>query len=316
MNAWLILGLAFACSAALVGFILYALSAGSWRVGQRLESIKREGAGGDQGRGRQERRDRFPLVASALERTGRYSALERQLARAGLNWLPGEFAVAWAAATAALALGGWLLFGLLGTAAAIVVAWLASFLGLKALEAKRLRQFEHQLPDALMLIASSLRSGYGIQRAMQAVRDEMAPPISTEFAKVLDEANLGMPIPDALTRLVQRVPLRDLDIAVTAILIQLDVGGNLAEIMEIVAATVRERQRIRAEVDTLTAEGRLSGVILFALPLVMAGVLMVLNRPYMSALFQTTLGHLLILSAAVLQILGGLVINCMLRLDF
>jgi tight adherence protein B len=133
---------------------------------------------------------------------------------------------------------------------------------------------------------------------------------------MLDESNLGVPIGQALTRLVQRVQLPDLGIAVTAILIQLEAGGNLAEVMETVAGTVRERHRLRAEMDTLTAEGRLSGVVLFCVPLGMAVILVALNPTYMSALFGTSLGHLLILCAVALQILGGLVIKRMLRLEF
>jgi len=316
MNAWIIPAAAFAGVALLVGLILYALAARGWRVGRRLQAIGSDAAAGAPRGQSGERTDQFPAVTSLLERVGRHAPLDRQLARAGLNWRPSEFGAAWVGTSAVLALVGWLLYGAVGAVAGVALVSLGSLLVLKVMETRRLRRFESQLPDALMLIASSLRSGYGILRAMQAVRDEMTPPISVEFARVLDETNVGVALPDALAHLVQRVPLRDLDIAVTAILIQLDVGGNLAEVMEIVASTVRERQRIQAEVDTLTAEGRLSGVILFILPLAMAFVLTMLNRPYMSALFSTTLGHLLIASAAVLQILGGLVITRMLRLDF
>jgi len=317
MNALVISGLVFAGTATLIGIILYALNASSRRVGHRLETIGREEAAAEEQQARGERADRFPGLTSMLERSGRYGALERQLDRAGLDWRPSELVVAWVAAMAVIAAAaGWLGGAATVAIAAVLIGSVACFLGLKVLEARRLRQFERQLADALMLIGSSLRSGYGILRAMQAVRDEMGPPISVEFGKVLDEANLGVAVPDALTHLLQRVPLPDLDIAVTGILIQLDVGGNLAELMETVATMVRERHRIRAEVDTLTAEGRLSGLVLFILPLVMAAILTVANRAYMSTLFTTTIGHIIIGCAAVLQILGGLVISRMLRLDF
>jgi tight adherence protein B len=315
MNGWIIPALAFAGAALAVGGILYALAAGQRRVGRRLDTIRRDGAAEPSGRPG-ERADHFPTLTAMLERVGRRSAIETWIARAGLNWRPGEFAAAWLVLAAGLALGGWLLLGPLGAAGGIVIGAAVPFIALKALEARRLARFEYGLPDALMLIASSLRSGYGILRAMQAVRDEMGPPISLEFARTLDEANVGVPLPEALVHLVQRVPLPDLEIVVTAILIQLEVGGNLAEVMEIVAATVRERQRLRAEVNALTAEGRLSGVVLFVIPLGMAAILTVLNPSYMSALFKTTLGHLLIGCALVLQVLGGLVIVRMLRLDF
>jgi tight adherence protein B len=315
MSVWGYPALAFVGAALVVAAILYAFGAGSRRVGRRIDALGSDDAAA-QGRQRGERSDRFPALTTWLERRGQLGALEGQLTRAGVNWLPSEFVAAWAAALVVAGIAGWLLFGALGAAAGVVLVLAGCILGLKALETKRLRQFDRQLPDALMLIASSLRSGYGILRALQAVRDEMGPPISIEFAKVLDETTLGVPTPEALTHLVQRVPLPDLDIAVTGVLIQLDVGGNLAELMEIVAAMVRERHRIRAEVDTLTAEGRLSGVVLFLLPLAMAAILTLLNRSYMSALFASTLGHIVIGSAIVLQILGGLVISRMLRVDF
>lgn len=312
MSVVLVAALAFAGAALMVGLILYALTAGERRVERRLQTMGSE----SKPQPHKQRGDPFPTLTAILERRGHHSAVEARLARAGVAWRPSEFVALCVGAVAGLAVLGFLAWGLLGAAAGVVIAVAAPFAVLKALEAMRLRQFERQLPDALMLIASSLRSGYGVLRAMQAVRDEMQPPISLEFGRVLDETNVGVPTSEALGDLVKRVPLPDLDIAVTAILIQMEVGGNLAEVMEIVAATVRERQRIRAEVQTLTAEGRMSGVILFVIPLAMAVILGVLNPGYMSALFSTTLGHLLIACAAVLQVLGGLVINRMLRLDF
>jgi len=313
MNPWVIPALAFAGVAILVGLLMYALTAGTRRVGRRIGNLSPDAAKAEKRKGRS---DPFPSVTALLERHGHHSAIESSLERAGLNWRPSEFAIACAAAIVVVGAAGWVVFGLLGVAGGIVVGALAPFATLKVLESQRLSKFERQLPDALMLIASTLRSGYGILRAVQAVRDEMPPPISIEFAKTLDETNVGMPTPQALLHLARRVPLPDLDIAVTAILIQLDVGGNLAEVMEIVARTVRERQRIRAEVNTLTAEGRLSGVILFILPIVMAVALVFLNPAYMSALFTTPLGHILVGLGAVLMVLGGLVINRMLQLDF
>jgi tight adherence protein B len=313
MSVWLIPAVAFAAAALVVALLLYAFTAGQWRIGRRIENLEGNASRDKKTAGRG---DPFPTVTSLLERRGQHSAIETALERAGLNWRPSEFVVAIGGLAVVLGAAGWLLFGALGAAGGIVLGALAPFAVLKVLQARRLREFERQLPDALMLIASTLRSGYGILRAIQAVRDEMAPPISIEFAKTLDETNVGAPTAEALTHLARRVPLPDLDIAVTAVLIQLDVGGNLAEVMEIVARTVRERQRIRAEVDTLSAEGRLSGVILFILPLAMAGILTLLNPAYMAALFKTSLGHMLMVLGSALMILGGLVINRMLQLDF
>ena len=315
MNAWGISVLVMAATSAVTALVLGLVSAAPWRVDRRLrmlsgsDALAGPDAGSNDG-------DRFPTFATVVQRVDRYGALERRLKQAGLNWRPGEFTAAWAAAAIVLAAAGGLLMGPLAAAAGLLLTLAGGWLLLDILQKQRLRQFEHQLPDALMLIASSLRSGYGLLRSLQAIRDEMRPPISAEFAVVLDETNVGLGLPDALLNLLQRVPLPDLDIAVTAILIQLDVGGNLAEVIEIVANTVRERQRIAGEVDTLTAEGKLSGVILFILPIVMAGVIMVLNPEYMSALFKTSMGHLLIFCGVGLEIIGGIIIKRMLEIDF
>ncbi len=316
MNLWVIPALAAAVVALLTGIILRVLFTDERRVGRRLRRIERDGDGERLREEQDGRAEHLPQLASLLERAGRYSSVERQLKRAGLNWRPSEFAAACLALVAALALAGWLVFKALGAAVAIAVGVALPTAALKALEARRLRRFEHQLPDALMLIATSLRSGYGVLRAIQAVADGMVPPISSEFKEVLDESRVGVPVGGALSRLLERVPLPDLEIAVTAILIQMDVGGNLAELMETVAATVRERHRLRGEMDTLTAEARLSGVVLFLVPVGAAVILVTLNRAYMATLLQTTLGHLLIAGAAALQIMGGLVIRRMLRFDF
>ncbi|HUT75296.1 MAG TPA: type II secretion system F family protein [Armatimonadota bacterium] len=313
MTTWAIPALAFAAAIAVVLGLGYGLTSSQRRIGRRVDRLSREPEASKRAK---HERDRFPVLTALLEREGHHSAIEERLDRAGLDWRPSEFAALSVGAMGALAVAGWLVFGPLGAAVGIVIAALAPFGVLKALEVRRLREFERQLPDALMLMASSLRSGYGTLRAMQAVHDEMAPPISIEFGRTLEETRVGVPTAEALAHLARRAPLPDLDIAITAILIQLETGGNLAEVMEIVAATVRERQRIRAEVNTLTAEGRMSGIILFILPLAMAAVLGVLNPGYMSALFATAYGHLLIVIAAALQLVGGLVIYRMLQIDF
>lgn len=299
-----------------VMLLLSLVSAGYWRVGRRLKTLSQEAPGAVQDPTAAERSDHLQVMAAKLGRAGQYSILERELKRAGLHWRPGEYLAVWAAGALVLAGVGWWLHGWLAAGAGAALAGAGGWLTLTIRQRQRMRQFDEQLADALMLIASSLRSGYGILRSIQAIRDEMKPPISTEFGIVLDEAAVGLGVPEALVNLAQRVPLPDLDIAVTAILIHLDVGGNLAEVIETVAATVRERQRIRTEVDVLTAEGRLSGIILFCLPIVMGFVVSMLNPAYMSALFQTPVGHILLICAAVLQVIGGLVIMRMLEVDF
>ncbi len=314
MNPWAVTGLTFLAAVLLAVVIFWVMDATPRRIGRRMRAIREQGAPAPEGQ--TPRPDPLSPVTAALARTGRYGALEQKLRRAGVNLRPGEFAALAVGLFAVLAALGWALCRLPGAAVGAGLGLLAPAVALEALIAQRLRKFEQQLPDALMLIATSLRSGYGILRALQAVRNEMAPPVSTEFQEVLDETSVGAPLADALMHLAQRVPLADLDIAVTAMLIQSEVGGNLAELMETVAATVRERRRLRAEQNALTAEARLSGLVLFLVPLGMGVALAALNPAYMSVLFHTSLGQILLACAAALQIVGALVIRRMLRLDF
>jgi len=316
MNAWSITSLAFIGTSALTWAILQLVSGGPWRVSKRLNVINRKSETLREDLHPTERMEEIPLLPSLLDRLGCYQALERALGRAGLNWLPGEFTAFCIAGAVIFAIVGWLLFGPWAIAAGVVLAAFGSWLTVIVLQNNRLAQFEKHFPDALTLMASSLRSGYGLLRSMQAIRDEMKPPISTEFGKVLDETAVGVSVHESLIHLSQRIPLPDLDIAVTAMLIRLDIGGNLAEMMDIIAATVRERQRIASEVNALTSEGRLSGVILFFLPIAMLVALSFLNHSYMSVLIETSFGHILLICAATLQVIGGLVIMRMLKINF
>ena len=316
MNAWSISSLAFIGTSALTWAILQLVSGGPWRVAKRLNVVNRSTDIAREDLRSTDRKEQFPLLPSLLERLGCYQSLERALERAGLHWLPGEFMALCIAGSLTLAIVGWLLFGPLAIAAGIAVAAIAAWLTIIVLQNNRLSQFEKHFPDALTLMASSLRSGYGMLRSMQAIRDEMKPPISTEFGRVLDDTTVGLSVHEALLHLSQRVPLPDLDIAISAMLIRLDIGGNLAEMMDIIAGTVRERQRIASEVNALTSEGRLSGVILFLLPIAMLVALSFLNRSYMSVLIQTSFGHILLICAATLQVIGGLVIMRMLKINF
>lgn len=316
MNDWIIAALVLLATAVSSGLLLGLLTSGRWRVARRLREISPDDIAVSAGPSTPDAQDHMPLVSSLLERAGFQQTLTYQLERAGLSWKPGEFFTAWVLTALALGGIGWFFNGPLTGLTLCIVVLAGGWLLLKMLQSRRLQQFEEQLPDALSLMASSLRSGYGFLRSLQAIRDEMPPPISVEFARVLDETGVGSSIPEALAHLLQRVPLSDLDIAVTAVLIQLDVGGNMAEILEIVAGTIRERQRIRAEVKTLTAEGRISGIILFFLPLGIGLMILTLNPSYMNPLFRTPLGQLIMFGAATLQVVGGIVMKRMLEVEF
>jgi tight adherence protein B len=150
---------------------------------------------------------------------------------------------------------------------------------------RRLRSFENQLSDTINLWVNALRSGYSVLQAMEAIATELPPPVSVEFERVVQEVRLGLSVPQALANMLRRLPSEDLDLVVTAVNIQREVGGNLAEVLDTISFTIRERVRIKREIRTLTAQGTLSAWIICLLPIVLAVVLAVINGEYMSELW-------------------------------
>ena len=150
---------------------------------------------------------------------------------------------------------------------------------------KRMNTFDNQLSDTLNLWVNALRSGYSVLQGMEAIATELPPPVSREFERVVQEVRLGLGMEEALDNMYNRVPSEDLDLVITAVNIQREVGGNLAEILDTISYTIRERVRIKGEIRSLTAQGRISGWVVGLLPLGLAGVLYMINRPYMSQLW-------------------------------
>jgi len=179
---------------------------------------------------------------------------------------------------------------------------------------QRFDRFLENLPDALDLISRSLSAGHAFSEALHMVSVEMPDPISTEFRKAYEEQNLGLSLKLALENLVQRVPLLDLRMCVTAVLIQRETGGNLAEILEKVAYTIRERFRIMGDLKTLTMSSRMSAWILCGLPILVSIAVTFMNPEYMSVLWKDPRGHMLIAVAMFLQVTGMLIVRKILRI--
>ncbi len=177
---------------------------------------------------------------------------------------------------------------------------------LSLLITRRRAKFHDQLPDTLTMIAGSIRAGYSFLQAISVAVEETLPPMSNEFRRVLAEARLGFPLEEALEKMADRVGEQNFYWTVMAINIQREVGGNLAEVLEILADTIRDRDRVKRQIKTLTAEGRLSAIILVLLPIFMIFMLSVLNPTYISELFTTSIGLLMILIGSILMLLGGL----------
>jgi tight adherence protein B len=219
--------------------------------------------------------------------------LARDIARADLKLKPSEFLALWGASI----IGIPLLFVILSlglpalrSPLALVVGALIGFmlprLWLGRRKSGRLNAFNKSLPDTITLLANGLRAGSSFLQAVELVVRESRPPISTEFSRVIREVNLGLPFEQAMENMVRRVKSEDLELMATAINIQHTVGGNLAEILDSIAFTIRERVRIKGEIRTLTAQQRLSGYVVGFLPIALAGFLFVAAPNFMDPMFQ------------------------------
>jgi tight adherence protein B len=174
---------------------------------------------------------------------------------------------------------------------------------------RRMRKFGQQLPDALELIARALRAGHSLAAGFHLVAEEMSEPCGEEFSRVFEEQNLGIPLEEALEGMTERVPNLDLRFFATAVIIQRQSGGDLAEILDKIGHLVRERFKIWGQVQALTGEGRLSGVVLLGLPPVLFIVMWRLNPGYVMMLFEDPMGKQMLAAALVLQAIGALVIR-------
>lgn len=265
---------------------------------------------------------RSPIVKGTVGFAGRMvtqfdtkGALKASLERARIPMKPGEFVVITACASLAMAA---LLY-------ALTTAWVFAVFGLALAPllasvtvrhriAKRKRQFETMLPDALSLIASSLSAGHTFLRAIQMMCEESEPPMSEEFSRVVAETRLGDPVVDALGRMSQRLGIRDLDWVVQAIRIQQTVGGRLADLLHTLADFIRARDEVRREVKVLTAEGRMSAWVLTALCPFMLLAVQFINPGYMDPMYHGV-GLLVLLGTAGMVAMGASIIFKMTKIE-
>ena len=173
----------------------------------------------------------------------------------------------------------------------------------------RLGKFEAQLPDAMALLARSLRSGHSLADGIQLISEEMSDPISTDFYRCYERQNLGIPLEEALEEMAKQVPLLDVRFFVNAVVLQRQTGGDTAEILDKIGHLIRERFQIRMQIKALTGEGRLSGVVLIALPILLGIYNYFRNPDYFMILFRDPLGVQMVIGAIILQIIGALVIR-------
>lgn len=252
------------------------------------------------------------IFAEKAKRSGssRRSRLDLMMVRAGLPLLGSEFL----AISAGLSLFVFIIFAL--TTFNPVTGLLAAFLFLAAdfvfvqrRITKRLNNFQRQLADCLSLVANSLRAGFSFLQTMEIISREMEPPMSTEFERVMRDTSLGKSLDEALHDMDERVGSADFSLVVTAVLIQQQVGGNLATILDTIRETISERIRLRREIGTLTAQGRATGIILACIPIALFMFFYLTSPEFIKPLLTTSIGHLAIGAAAVMEIIGFIIIT-------
>jgi tight adherence protein B len=185
------------------------------------------------------------------------------------------------------------------------------FLYLKFLKQRRLEKFQKQLPEALDLIARALKAGHAFTGGMQLAAEEFGDPLGPEFSETLDELNFGVSLPNAMTNLTKRIECPELSYFVIGVILQKETGGNLAELIETLTNLIREKFKLLGKIRTLSAEGKLSAVILCALPFCIAAWIRFTNPDYMNLLFTEPMGHVMVAIAVVLMILGVIVMKKM-----
>jgi len=253
-------------------------------------------------------------VNKRVEKSTFGDRISRELARADLKFKPGEYIALYFIAIMGGALIAFLLGGRLLLSAFIGggIGALLPRMYVKSQQSKRLTRFNDQLPDMLNLTVNGLRAGFSTLQAMEAVSKELPAPICDEFRRVVQEMQLGIPMEKALANLLRRIPSQDLDFLVTAINVQREVGGNLAEIMDVISYTIRERVRIKGDIRALTAQAIYSGRALALMPIILLCILWFLNRSYVMEFFNKDnilCGGIALGSAGVLITVGYFVMT-------
>jgi len=212
--------------------------------------------------------------------------ISKDLARADLKLTVGEYLALHVIIAFALFGAVWFLKGIVWGVLAAVVGLFLPRMYVGSQQKSRLTRFDNQLGDMLNLCVNGLRAGYSVMQALESVAKEMPPPMSTEFKRVVQEMQLGLPMEETLGNLTRRIPSKDLDFVVTAINVQREVGGNLAEILDTISFTIRERVRIKGEIATLTAQGMMTGYVISLLPIGLGLFLSLINPTYMGQLWE------------------------------
>src|SRR5580700_8725930 len=271
---------------------------------------------------RDEMLSKIPALDNLLRRSSRISNLQPFLEQADLKIRAGNILVLCLFSAVAMAIIGYILAGslppnqaLLFAAVGLVVGGFVPYSYASYRRNKRFQKFEELFPEAIDTLARAVRAGHAFTTALELIANELSEPIASEFRKLFEEQKFGMPVRDALMNLTERMPLVDVKFFVTAVMLQRETGGNLAEILDNLSYVIRERFKILRQVRVHTAQGRLTMALLMAMPPAVVAILSVFSPQFVRPLFYDPIGHTLLVVSLVLQTIGYFVIRRIIKIQ-
>ncbi len=265
---------------------------------------------------RDEQLSEIPALDSLLRRSARVSDLQKLLAQANLPMRAGNFLAISALAGVVAAILGYALSNRVEIGGiALLVGFVLPYSYASVRRNKRFEKFEELFPEAIDTLARAVRAGHAFTTALEMITAEVAEPVSGEFRQLYEEQKFGMPVRDALMNLTERVPLVDVKFFVTAVMLQRETGGNLAEILDNLSYVIRERFKIQRQVRVYTAQGRLTMALLMGMPPIIVTTMLLINPSFIRPLFADPLGHTLLVGGITLQTIGYFVIRKIIRIQ-
>ncbi|MGB8063603.1 MAG: type II secretion system F family protein [Candidatus Sulfotelmatobacter sp.] len=265
---------------------------------------------------RDEQLSEIPAFDSLLRRSARVSELQKMLAQGGLNLRAGNFLALSAMAGVAACLVAYILSNRAEVAGvALLIGFVLPYSYAAVQRNRRFEKFEELFPEAIDTLARAVRAGHAFTTALEMITNEVAEPIASEFRQLFEEQKFGMPVRDALMNLTERVPLVDVKFFVTAVMLQRETGGNLAEILDNLSYVIRERFKIQRQVRVYTAQGRLTMALLMGMPPIIVVVMLAVEPAFIRPLFADPIGHILVVAGIALQTVGYFVIRKIIRIQ-
>jgi tight adherence protein B len=303
--------LAVSAAAFVVLLLLDRRSAQARILRDRLSAVQKPGEPSEESvLVRDDLMSRIPALDTLLRRSERVSMLQKMLNQGEVHIRPGNFLMICVLSAALLGLilflaGDNLLFGWAGA----LLGFFLPYAYASHMRSKRFQHFEEKFPETMDTLARAVRAGHAFTTALEMISNEIAEPIAGEFRQLYEEQKFGLPVREALLNLTERIPLVDVKFFVTAVMLQRETGGNLAEILDNLSYVIRERFKIMRQVRVHTAQGRLTMLLLMGLPPTIVIAMFILNRGFISPLFTDPLGHVLIVIGIILQTVGYFVIR-------